>query len=57
MTAIIQVDKYNTGSGPAPVVQYKTATTSGGLGAAIWTVYNGVSFVSLGWIQIRLIHV
>jgi hypothetical protein len=57
MTAIIRVDKYQTGSGPAPVIHYKTAVTSAGLGAAIWTLYDGVSFVSLGWIQLRITHV
>jgi len=57
MTAVIRVDKYQTGSGPAPVIHYKTATTKAGLGAEVWTLYNGVSFVSLGWIQLRIIHV
>jgi len=56
-TAVIRIDKYQTGSGPAPVIQYRTATTNGGLSIATWFTYDGVSFVSLGWIQIRLIHV
>jgi len=55
--AEILIDKYQTGSGPAPVIQYRTAATGAGLTAAIWTVYNGVSFTSLGWVQIRLIHI
>ena len=57
MTAIIRVDKYQTGSGPIPIIHYKTATTEAGLVAASWTLYNGVSFTSLGWIQLRITHV
>ena len=56
MEAVIKVDKYQTGSGPAPVIQYKTATTGAGLVAASWVTYNGVSFTSLGWIKLRIIH-
>jgi hypothetical protein len=56
MTAIIRVDKYQTGSGPASLIQYRTATTEAGVLSATWFTYNGVSFTSLGWIQIRLIH-
>jgi hypothetical protein len=57
MTAVIKVDKYMTGYGPAPVIEYRTAATKVALLAASWNVYNGVSFLSLGWIQIRFIHV
>jgi len=57
MTAVIKVDKYMTGYGPAPVIEYRTAATKVALLAASWNVYNGVSFPSLGWIQIRFIHV
>ena len=57
MTAIVRVDKYQTGSGPAPVIHYKTAATSAGLGALSWTLYDGVSFTSLGWIQLRITHI
>jgi len=57
MTAVIRVDKYQTGYGPSPVIHYKTAATGAGLSAASWTLYNGVSFVSLGWIQLRVTHV
>jgi len=56
MEAIIRVDKYNTGSGPVPIIQYKTATTAVGLIAASWNTYNGTSFTSLGWIKLRIIH-
>jgi hypothetical protein len=55
--AEILIDNYGTGSGPAPTIQYKTAATGAGLTAASWTTYNGVSFTSLGWVQIRLIHI
>jgi hypothetical protein len=57
MTAVVSVDKYQTGSGPAPIIYYKTATTQPGLAAEVWTLYDGVSFISLGWIQLRIIHV
>lgn len=57
MAAIIRIDKYQSGSGPAPTIHYKTSATEAGLGAASWTLYDGVSFVSLGWIQLRLTHV
>ena len=56
MTAIIRINKYQTGYGPAPVIQYRTAATNAALSLASWNTYNGVSFVSLGWVQIRLIH-
>jgi len=56
MTAIIRIDKYQTGSGPAPIIQYRTAANRIALFLAAWNVYNGVSFTSLGWIQIRFIH-
>ena len=57
MIAVVKVDKYQTGSGPAPIIQYKTASTEAGLIAESWTLYDGVSFLSLGWIQLRLHHV
>jgi hypothetical protein len=57
MTAIIKIDKYQTGSGPAPTIQYRTAASGAGITSATWFTYNGVSFTSLGWIQIRLIHI
>ncbi|GAF99114.1 unnamed protein product, partial [marine sediment metagenome] len=57
ITAVIKIDKYQTGSGPAPIIHYKTAVNEVGLGAASWTLYNGVSFASLGYIQLRLTHI
>ncbi len=56
-TAEILIDNYQTGSGPAPTIQYRTSATGAGLTALSWTTYNGVSFISLGWVQIRLIHI
>ena len=53
--ATIFVDKYQTGSG-TPVVYYKTATTGAGLSAASWTLYNGVSFTSLGWVKLKVVN-
>ena len=57
MEAIIRLDKYQTGSGPAPTFYYKTSATQGGLAGEGWTLYNGVSFTSVGWIKLRIIHV
>ena len=55
--AEILIDEYGTGYGPAPVIQYRTATTGLGVLVASWSTYNGTSFTSLGWVQIRLIHI
>ena len=57
MTAVIKIDKYLTGSGPTPIIHYKTSATGAGLPGATWTLYDGVSFDSLGWIQLRLTHI
>ena len=54
--AVVSVDKYQTGSGPQVLIYYKTATTGAGLAAESWTLYNGTSFTSLGWIKLRIIH-
>jgi hypothetical protein len=54
--AIIFQDKYNTGVGPDPLVYYKTASTKTGLSSETWTLYNGVSFTSLGWVKLKCIH-
>ena len=56
ITAVIKIDKYLSGSGPTPIIHYKTAALRTGLPGATWTLYDGVSFVSLGWIQLRLTH-
>ena len=55
--AEILIDKYQAGSGPVPIIEYRTAATGASLIAASWNVYNGVSFTSLGWVQIRMIHI
>lgn len=57
MEAVITVDKYQTGSGPAPIIHYITAATKAGLAIGSWTLYDGVSFTSLGWIKLRITHV
>ena len=54
--AIIFQDKYNTGVGPDPIIYYKTASTKTGLSAVSWTLYDGVSFTSLGWVKLKCIH-
>jgi len=55
MTAVIEYDHYLTGSGPVPMIQYKTSDTKTNCEAiGSWTNYNGVSFPCLGWVIIRL---
>ncbi len=54
--AEILIDNYGTGYGPAPIIEYRTAVTGVGLLVAPWTVYNGYSFISLKWVQIRICH-
>ena len=55
--AIINEDKYNTGSGGGgDHWYYRTHATKTGLIPLAWNLYNGESFTSLGWVQIRLIH-
>lgn len=55
--AEILIDLYQTGSGPAPVIQFRTATTGAALAALSWQNYIPPSFTCLGWVQIRLVHV
>lgn len=52
--AVIDIDKYNTGTGSGYTIYYRTGATSVACLAASWTLYNGTSFTSLGWIQIRI---
>jgi hypothetical protein len=54
--AVIKVDKYQTGSGIAPIIHYKTAATRAGLTGASWVLYNGTSFTSVGWFKLRITH-
>ena len=52
----IELNNYASGSGPASTIQYRTHATRAGVLSASWTAYNGTSFTSLGWAQIKLIH-
>ena len=54
--AIIFTDKYDLGSGIPPIIYYKTSVNKTGLSGATWTLYNGVSFPSLGWVRLKIIH-
>ena len=54
--AVIDIDKYLPGSGSGYTIYYKTGATAVACLAALWTLYNGVSFTSLGWIQLKIIH-
>ena len=53
--AVIRIDKYNTGSGTV-LVEYRTGATQAACLAASYATYVG-SFVSLGWVQIRITNV
>jgi len=53
--AKIVYDKYGTGSGDAPTIQYKTGTTRVNCEADTWHVYNGTSFTCTGWAKIKVI--
>lgn len=55
LAASIKIDKYQTGSGPAPIIQYKTGATEGACIADTWNVYNGVWFACLGWVKVKFI--
>ena len=35
-------------------IKYKTATTKDGLSSVGWTVYDGSSFINLGWVKVRI---
>jgi len=52
--AIIELNHYGTGSGPAPKVQYKTGNSKENCEADTWHDYNGISFTSQGWIKVRI---
>ena len=52
--ATIKIDKYQSGSGNAPIVQYKTGATEAACELDTWHVYNGVSFSCLGWVKVKL---
>lgn len=54
--AQITYDKYDTGTGIDGIIQYRTAATKAALGG-VWTTYNGVSFTSLGWVEVRIVNV
>jgi hypothetical protein len=51
--ATITTNVYRSGDAPT-TVEYRTGATQGACEAAGWSVYNGTSFNSLGWVQIRL---
>jgi len=51
--ASITTNVYRSGDTPT-TIEYRTGATQGVCEAAGWSVYNGTSFTSLGWVQIRL---
>jgi hypothetical protein len=52
--AYIDIDTYDTGSGPAPTIDYKTGTTKANCEADSWNTYNGTSFTGTGWVKVKL---
>jgi hypothetical protein len=56
LTAYIAIDKYQTGSGPLPTIQYKTGATRVACEADSWNAYNGTSFECAGWAKIKVTH-
>jgi len=54
-TGMIYIDKYDTGEGPAPKIEYKTGETENICDAFAWHEYDGSSFESLGWVKLKLI--
>jgi len=55
MSAVIRIDKYQSGSGVTPVREYRTHATKVGVLLESWHTY-GASIDSLGWVQIRFIQ-
>jgi hypothetical protein len=51
----ITINKYGTGSGIDPIIQYKTGTTKAGCDADTWNLYNGSEFTSTGWAKVKVI--
>lgn len=51
--ATITIDKYDTGSGPAPTIEYKNGDSEANCDADSWNVYSG-EFTSLGFVRIRV---
>lgn len=52
MTAIINLNKYL--SGDTVIIYWKTASTQAGLVLSAWQPWYGGSFVSEGWIKLRI---
>jgi len=51
--AVIFIDKYDTGSGPAPTIEYKVGDSEENCAADDWNTYTG-AFQSTGYVQIRV---
>jgi hypothetical protein len=51
--ARINVNDYKVGDTPT-TIEYKTGDSQATCEADAWNVYDGTSFTSLGWVQIRL---
>jgi hypothetical protein len=49
----ILINKYRTGSGPAPTVKYKDGNTYEDCDADIWNLYSS-SFTSQGFVKVRV---
>jgi hypothetical protein len=54
-TFTIPMNQYRVGSGPDATVYYRTGATKAACEGAGWSLYNGTSFTSSGWSQVRLV--
>ena len=54
--AVIRLNKYKFGSDSTCDVniEYRTASTKTGLSSESYQAYDGTSFISLGWVQVKL---
>jgi len=49
----IRINLYRSADTPT-LIEYRTGATSGECETNAWQIYNGTSFISQGWVQIRL---
>ena len=54
MTAQVARDTYKTGTGEPVTISYKTGDTEKKCNEEDWHVYDGISFISLGWVKIKV---
>ncbi len=53
--SVIRLNKYQFGDGTCDVnIEYRTATTKAAISGESYVPYDGTSFVSLGWVQVKV---